>query len=310
LQGTPPPETSNNFPGSSAAAITAVASLATAAWYLDGGGVFRLPRFTPAQRLASPTAGDLQFDPSTGAGSISVYDGSAYNRMPRDDWARGGEGLRDAMWAMAASTSGRFKAQNYPIWGIPGASSDSTSLGLTNTRNYYLAIYWPGGNCTGVDWIQSINGSYTDTGPAHSGWQIMGGSATTPVISSTTALTRITGTNNVLASNPSGGAFSSGTGHRTRDFSGGVVNMPAGIYYVNFFWARTAVTTIPQLQGMSISGADYVNDNTTTNSRFTPAGFPMQMATAGGSGDADLVTPVTISTLNTTTTNVLWVGLH
>jgi hypothetical protein len=133
----------------------------------------------------------------------------------------------------------------------------------------------------------------------------LGGSATTPVIASTTTLTRITGTNNVSST-----AFQGGSGHRTHDFSGGAVTMPAGIYYLNFFWTRTAVTTIPQLQGMSISGADYTNDYATTNSRFAPSGFSLSYATAGGSGDSDMVATQLISGITNTTTNILWVGLH
>jgi hypothetical protein len=291
------PNPTNNFPGASPASITASATAATAAWKLQGDGVFRVPTFTKAQRLATPTTGDMHFDTTTGAKGLAVYDGSDYVHMPKSWYASGGEGLRDAMFALAAVNT-RVRAQNFPMW---GAIAPGNSQALTNQRLVYLAVYWPGGSCTGIDWIQSVVGSYTDSTP-HSGVQLLGGSSTGPLLSTTTTVTRITGSNATSASIWKGSA-----GHRVKDFTGGPITLAAGIYYVNLFWFQTANTTSPELSGMAATGNDYVNDASQTQALLAPVGFPL-VGTVASAGD--LLASDTIATWVLTTTNVPWVGLH
>jgi len=91
----------------------------TAAWNLGGNGLFRLPSITIAQRLASPTAADIVYDPTYKY--PQYYDGAGYREVsPEDNYLRTVEEL-ERLGAANGSTVIYPKVMNF----MPSGGSSS-----------------------------------------------------------------------------------------------------------------------------------------------------------------------------------------
>jgi hypothetical protein len=257
------------------------------------------PTVTIARSTAGlPVVGQVAYDSK--ASAPATWDGVAWRYDALDDWALGGEGLREALFVMAGVQRG-LKAQNYEPWGAGNLTASKLTVVLTSGRRVYEAIYWPGGLFTGYLWLQGVVGSYTDAGGA-SGFQLMGGSSAGPVTSSTTTLTVITGSNRTSTS-----IFKGSVSLRNTTVT--PFYLPAGIYYVNFMWFSTATTTTPELVGLVGGPFGATGDLFNNAGVMAPSGFFIHGVRDSQSALA--ASTEAISNLDLTATNgPWWVGLY
>lgn len=215
-------------------------------------------------------------------------------------WAGGGAGLRDALAVLAGGAPLLLKAQNFEL--TDAATGDivnaQTGPSMTSGRREYLAVFWPGGPMSGIAFVQTQSGAYTDSSGV-SGVQLLAkNSSGDPLTSATTVIVPVAG-----SSVQSSSMWKATNGLVTRNF-GPNLSLAAGIYYVEFFYFETAQTTVPQIAGFRSPSTDPVFGG--TGNFFVPDGFPMfgvlDSQTTLGTGN------ITLSTL-TAAQNIHWVGL-
>jgi hypothetical protein len=248
------PTASTYTSGGSPAVIQGDGSAVSSSWKLDSSGAMVWSVATKTQRDALTPAAAAQLF-SSEFKNPEFYDGATWHH---ELGAHGGEikALRRKLFEAAGSVPGMQSANFDP--------ADMTqALSVASGGRRYMAVYWPGGNCTGAILSTPTAGAYTDTAP-NSGVAIYSSSGTT--------LTRQATLNQKFTQ----------AGLRRYAWTGGPVALAAGIYYVAFEYFQTAVTTAPQFGGMG--GGDATALGGDANQDATPTSWPLLWTDTGATG--------------------------
>lgn len=169
--------------------------------------------------------------------------------------------LRDRLF-LAAGLSRDEMCRNFE----PGFSNTTATMGSGASR--YCAVYWPGGTCTGMTFILSTVGSYSDLTP-NSGGALYSYDGTT--------LTRI-------AAQPQKWATAN---YPTAGFNrlqwAIPVYMVEGVYYaaMRYFATGTPTTTPAWATAQSADGTVWGGD---VNEDATPSNWPVLFSDSGATG--------------------------
>lgn len=192
--------------------------------------------------------------------------------------------LRDRLFLAAGVQRGE-QSRNFE----PGLANGVAAPGSGVTQ--YMAIYWPGGVNTGMTFLLTTIGVYTDTSP-NSGGAVYSYDGTT--------LTR-----QAVQQQKWDSTFSVGL---NRLQWGIPVNLVEGVYYVAVRYFNTSVTTGPQFG--SANSADSSIFGGDTNQDATPANWPLLFRSTGATGQL----PATISSAAAgaagALANLLYIGLY
>jgi hypothetical protein len=167
--------------------------------------------------------------------------------------AAGIPGLRDALFQAAGKRRGE-RCRNFD----PGLINSANTF--TSGTRHYMAVYWPGGQCSGMTVFIATQGNYTDTAP-NSGYALYTSDGTT--------LTQAASLSTKIQAN---------TGERELNWST-PVTLDAQLVYVAIEYYATAATTVPQFGCLlPIDNTPWGGD---TNNDWTPANWPLMFSSTG-----------------------------
>jgi len=191
--------------------------------------------------------------------------------------------LRDRLFLAAGASRGE-QCRNYE----PGFAANNLTPGSGARR--YMAVYWPGGVVTGMTFILSTVGVYTDATP-NSGGALYSYDGTT--------LTR-------QATQPQkwDATFSAGLNRLQWALP---VNLVEGVYYVAIEYFESAHTTVPQFAAAAANDPSVWGGD--VNQDASPSAWPLMFSSSGASGQ--LPTSIGSAALTTNSGTVLpYVGLY
>lgn len=190
--------------------------------------------------------------------------------------------LRDRLYIAAGAARGE-QSRNFE----PGLAHDQITLASGGSR--WCACYWPGGTTTGMTFVLSTVGVYTDTAP-NSGGALYSYDGVT--------LTR-------QATNPQKWDVTFSTGINRLQWNL-PVNLVEGIYYAAFRYFNTSVSTVPTFGGTTASdGSIWGGD---PNADATPANWPLQFTASGATGQLPATQSAGVLVVGSATT-LPYVGL-
>lgn len=200
-------------------------------------------------------------------------------------------GLSRMLWkASGTGMVSDLKAANFD-------SRYAAAMPMSNQRQVWVALYWPGATMNGFAFDVTMPGVYTDAGSAY--W-----------------LYTSDGTNLTPVANAGGNApaaWKDAAGLRTRSFGAPFPQVMAeGVYYMSILYSQSAQTTAPQLLGLNPTDfGPYTGQG--SNVMINPLYPANWQPVYNLAGVVSMTSPPAVTAItavnNTTLTNYPWLGL-